>query len=76
MVLADNQAIAAASTEERRALYEQWSILGTLLAATRLGLDQQPDPSLSDSIRAAGKDYLEDSSRSRSTRCPSALTGW
>lgn len=48
-----------ASLAEKQALYEHLAILGTLMAATRLALQRQPDAQTEAAMRTAAASYLE-----------------
>lgn len=52
-------ALRGASRAEKQEMYEQLAILGTYMALTREGLQQQPDPQLRASMKRAAKGYLQ-----------------
>jgi hypothetical protein len=60
--LADNPALASATSAERRDAYEQLVILGMMTATTQMALSQNPDPgelqALRANMREAGRTYL------------------
>ena len=51
--------LRGASRAEKQEMYEQLAILGTYMALTREGLQQQPDPQLRASMKRAAKGYLQ-----------------
>ena len=59
-VLATEPGFAAASSAQKKEVYEQLAVLGTLMAATQEGLKQQPNDQLAAAMRKAAKAYLEE----------------
>lgn len=57
--MAGQKALAAASAEEKRAMYEQMAILGMFLSTTHLGLKAGEDEEKRAQLREAGRQYLE-----------------
>lgn len=57
--IAGEAAFAGASAAQRRELFEQAAILGTFLVLVREGLKQRHDARVAASVKAAGKDYLQ-----------------
>jgi hypothetical protein len=57
--MASNPQIAETSDREKQEAFEQFAIIGMFTEATRLALQQQPNPTISANLKTAGGDYLQ-----------------
>ncbi len=58
-VLSATPGFAKATLQQKQELHESFAILGTLMAATRVALQQQPNAATQSALKAAAGSYLE-----------------
>lgn len=59
-VLAAQPGLRDSPEADRRDMHDQMAIIGMMLAATQMGLEQQPDPATTSRMREAARGYLQE----------------